>query len=102
MPWKSTTIFKVVVPFWMIYTLLLEKKRVKFVTNLQKNAAWKAKCPIFKAIVAGFRGFQLPRKNRTLGRRSRWFVFFGKKKDPHDQKFWEAFGDPWPHPWASP
>ena len=27
---------------------------------------WKAKCPIFKAIVAGFRG-KVAQKNRTLG-----------------------------------
>ena len=26
---------------------------------------WKVKCPIFTAIVAGLRGFQLPKKNRT-------------------------------------
>jgi len=25
-------------------------------------SAWKAKCPIFKAIVAGFRGPKLPKK----------------------------------------
>ena len=29
-------------------------------------SAWKAKCPIFKAIVAGFRG-KVAKKNRTLG-----------------------------------
>ena len=30
------------------------------------QTAWKAKCPIFKAIVAGFRG-KVAKKNRTLG-----------------------------------
>ena len=29
-------------------------------------STWKAKCPIFKAIVAGFRG-KVALKNRTLG-----------------------------------
>jgi len=28
----------------------------------KKIWTWKAKCPIFKAIVVGFRGFQLPKK----------------------------------------
>ena len=28
--------------------------------------SWNAKCPIFKAIVAGFRG-KVAKKNRTLG-----------------------------------
>ena len=32
----------------------------------QKENSWKAKCPIFKAIVAGFRG-KVASKNRTLG-----------------------------------
>ena len=32
----------------------------------QKENSWKAKCPIFKAIVAGFRGI-VASKNRTLG-----------------------------------
>ena len=32
----------------------------------QKIPTWKAKCPIFKAIVAGFRG-KAAQKNRTLG-----------------------------------
>ena len=29
---------------------------------LEFRTPWKAKCPIFKAIVAGFRGFSLPKK----------------------------------------
>ena len=32
----------------------------------QEKTAWKAKCPIFKAAVAGFRG-KVAFKNRTLG-----------------------------------
>ena len=34
--------------------------------KIQIISAWKAKCPIFKAIVAGFRG-KVALKNRTLG-----------------------------------
>ena len=32
----------------------------------KKKTTWKAKCPIFKVIVAGFRG-KVAEKNRTLG-----------------------------------
>ena len=38
------------------------RKRATFDTMFDLFSTWKAKCPIFKALVAGFRGFSLPTK----------------------------------------
>ena len=40
-----------------------------------QKPTWKAKCPIFKAIVAGFRGFQLPQKIGHLAFQVGWWIF---------------------------
>ena len=43
------------------------------------STTWKAKCPIFKAIVAGFRG-KVALKNRTLGVPG---IHVSKRQEPH-------------------
>ena len=40
---------------------------------IEKSSTWKAKCPIFKLIVAGLRG-KVAKRNRTLGVPGRFFL----------------------------
>ena len=65
---------------------------INSITILRGNNTWKAKCPIFKAIVGGFRGKVAKKKDTWRSRYVSWDFTFSR------DIFFRTFIQHWRHP----